>query len=559
MADDPYADIAEPLAAADPYAGIADPVRPRHGASGGWDEPGIDLNKTALGTDPLATGAAAVADAGKSMLAGLVQQGAGTLEGLGSVARQYGRQATNQPPVPGDTYMNAANASRNNPDSIINQNVQPATQQGQQVAQGIAAAMRYTGIPQVSEALGDTLKKTLGPEAEDALSSAFQIGTLRAPEFRLNPAKAPLTGVPQADAVATMRNSGYLVSPHVPTGPGGEVSGTLVDKTAASLAGNATVDSRLSVVNQDKTNFFAARQARLTTKYPTKAAVDAAITKSEVPYEVIKGIGLEVPLDSQYIQTVMDLSKGPEGFSATVPTAIRRLQNELLSPGRLAEDTAGVRKGPTTEGIVDKVRQLRSKGYKNVIGQDAATQDLGGMQLKAADALDDLMGRRVEQLSSYGRTAVEQHLLRKIYTDYLDARAWRSDLHVLEESMNPSTSQVSASKVAAIGERKTVKGAYGNIKQAFDTNPTAMQDVARASMGAQPDAAAAGASLGIQSLANAAGFGNLISRMLARYPARALAGKGVRQRQPTGLGKIARKAAYRAATLDQAAEDANGR
>lgn len=536
-------------------AEAATPQRGRHGATGGWDDPGIDLNKTVLRNDPLATGVVAAADAAKSMLSGLAQKGAGTLAGFGSLARQGGRAISGQPQDPNDTYMNAADATRSNPDSIINQNVQPATKQGQQVAGGIAAAMRYVGVEKVATALGDTLTKTLGPEAEDALSSAFQIGTLRAPEFRMNPARAPMTGIPQADAVSQMRNSGYFVSPHVPTGPKGAVAGSLTDRAAASVAGNATVDAKLSVPNQDKTNFFAARQARLETQYPTPAGVKAAVDKSEVPYEVIRGMKLDVPMTADYITGVSDLTSNPLNSakpSAASASSIRKLQNELLTIGQ----AGGL---ATTDGIVTRVRQLRSSGFRDVAGNGtAAVQDFGAIQLKAADLLDDLMAKRVEQLASYGRTPMERHLLGKVYTDYVDARAWRSDLHVLEESMNKTTGQVSAAKINQIGKRKGLQGAYNNIDRAFDTNPTAMQDIARASMGAQPDTAAAGASLAGQGLINAYGFGNVLSRIVARYPARALAGKGVRQRQPTGAGKIGRKLGYRIATADAAAEDANG-
>ena len=341
-----------------------------------------------------------------------------------------------------------------------------------------------------------------------------------------------LPNTPAADAIRGMQNDGYAVPAHVTAGPGGATAGGAIERTVSGVAGSERVDNIMSVANQDVTDRFAARANGLQSEFVTPQAVQTAINAAEAPYADIKASGINVTADPDYINAVGRLggNRNAQGVGVQVrpDRAVRELQNGMLGAQH------------TSESIVDDVRRMRSQGFKRVASDNVEAQQLGQAQLDAADALDGLLERSLQReaqaAAAAGNNAASQ-LIGRLHQNYIQGRARRADLHILEDAMNTTTGNVEAAVIHRIGQRRPLRNPlYQRIARAYDTAPTAMAPVARASRGASgPSTLDVAVGGGVAGATTPGGLGVLIASMLGRQMVRRAAARGGR-----GAGHVRR-------------------
>lgn len=403
---------------------------------------------------------------------------------------------------PNDTYEAAA--KRAAPPA---RDPAPVTTGGRVVGDALSALMGGTQIPDVLNATGGGIERAFGKNVREATGTIAELATI--PLSRVGQAQRM---APAGEALARVERNGFLTSTHAPTGPTGGVAGTTIERAAGAVAGVDKVDAMKSVANQEVISRYAARGGRLGTEFVEPTAVKEAIRRAEIPYEELRQSGVAVTPDRALLQESAAIINEAGQISPTAVRAVRDL-TQGLSP----------------DAVIDSVRRLRQQGFKRVAGDNVEAQDIGDLQLRAADALDGVLERSLQRASAAAQQAgsvAQARVLDRLYQGYIDGRAWRADLHILEEAMNPTTGAISARALARIAERRKMNPQYQSVVEAFQATPFSMQDVAPASRAAQA---------GTMDVAIGGGLGNALVNM-------------------TGLGKLAATIAVRRGTARVAAQ-----
>ena len=341
-------------------------------------------------------------------------------------------------------------------------------------------------------------------------------------------ARRALPNTPSADAIRAVQQDGYAVPAHISAGPGGATAGSAAEKTVAGVVGSGRIDNIMSVANNDVTNRFAARANGLPGEFPTPRSVQDAINAAEAPYNDIKASRIDILPDGTYTAAVQRIggtrSARGTGVEVKPDKAVRELK-DAMSSAYTNFDAASV---------VDDVRRFRSEGFRGISSADVNAQQLGRAKLEAADALDGLLERALQReaqaAAAAGNTAGAS-LLGRLHRNYVEGRAKRADLHILEDAMNKTTGNIDASVIARIAESRPLKNPlYQRIARAYNLMDSAMQRVDVASKGASGpgtlDVAMGG---GVAGASTPGGLGVLIASVLGRQMVRRAAARGGRR------------------------------
>lgn len=471
--------------------------------------------------------AAGVADVIGSSIRGTINEPATTLAGLAGAVN------------PNDTYMDAkarARAQIEMGDALV-----PSeglrTEAGPAIANVIALSPGMQQIGMALDAIGDGIEKIAGPEARDVVESAMTLATLRSPRTLAKP-RVPTP--PAAQAVDRMRNAGFTVPGHTPTGPGGATAGTASERVLAGVAGGERVDAMISVANQDVASRWISRGGRLDTEFVEPAAVQRAIKNAELPYEELRQAGIAVQPDMTLLQDASRIINEAGQVGTPAVRAVRDLTKPL-----------------SVDHVIDSVRQLRQQGFKRMASDNVEAQEIGDLQIKAADALDAVLERSLSREAAAAAqtdNATLAAVLKRLHGAYVDGRAWRADLHIIEDVMNPSTGSIDPARLARIGERRRLNPQLQVVADAYRTSPSAMQKVESASRAAQLGTMDVAMGGGVQSVRSAAGLGTLIGSMLGRQAARRAA-SAPRKRGLEAMRARNRRRVARATALAQSVDN----
>lgn len=407
---------------------------------------------------------------------------------------------------PNDTYHDAR---KRTPAPI--RDPQPVSAGGKVIQNALGAVIGGTRIPDVLNAVGGGIEAVAGPDAREALGTLAEVATLP-----LSRGKPPARLAPAGEALANVERNGFITSSHAPTGPTGGVAGTVTERAGSTIAGVDKVDALKSVANQEVTSRFAARGARLGSEFVEPATIREAVRRAEIPYDELRASGVRVAPDQALLNDAAAILNEASGISPAAARSVRQLTQPL-----------------DTGSVIDAVRQLRQQGFKRVAGDNVEAQEIGALQLRAADALDGVLDRSLQRAAATARQAgntAEASVLDRLYQGYVDGRAWRADLHILEEVTNPTTGAVSPAALARISERRRMNPQYQAIVEAFQATPYSMQDVAKASRAAQAGTmdVAVGGGLG-NALVNLSGLGKVAATIAVR---RGAARAGVQRLSP---------------------------
>lgn len=455
------------------------------------------------------------ADIAMSGLRGMVNEPSTTLAGLVGAVN------------PNDTYMAAKGRGRAaiEQDDQLVRSERLRTPQGELMATVMGMDPGLKLIGNVLNAGGEAVERVAGPEARDVTESALTLATLR------TPGRAPTRRPPAAAAIERMRQDGFVVPGHTPAGPGGATAGSGGEKVLAGVAGGDRVDSMISVRNQDVASRWMSRGANLGTEFVEPEAVARAIQMAEIPYEEIRKAAITVRPDQPLLQEAARIVNEAGTISPTAVRAVRDL-TQPLSP----------------DGVIDSVRKLRQQGFRRISSDAVEAQEIGELQVAAADALDSVLERSLQREGAAAAQTGNVTLartLQRLHGAYVQGRAWRADLHILEDVMNRTTGAVSAQKLQRISQRRRLNPNYQRVVDAYNTSPYALQDLAPASRTAQVGTMDVAVGGGMGSVRSAAGLGTLIGTLLGRHAARkaasspgnrALAAMRARNRRRVALG-----------------------
>lgn len=288
-----------------------------------------------------------------------------------------------------------------------------------------------------SEALQRTMTSMGLPEAETNLErglgvvqSAMAGSRVPMPQVgRQAPAnfqRAPTTAERE---FAKAQPSGYVVPP-------ASVKPSIRNVALESVAGKAATQQIASGKNQDITNALAARSVGLSENQPiTQKALSDIRAQAGQVYKDLKQTG-RITADRQFFDDLggvrettariaKDFPEADVGSAADIDKLVKSLAKDSFD----------------AESAVDYIKELRKAANSNLSGMNSADpskRSLGQAQRDAATALEEMVGRHLQQI---GRP----DLARK----FDDARRTIAKTYTVEGALE-TTGNVNASKLAAL-------------------------------------------------------------------------------------------------------------
>lgn len=248
--------------------------------------------------------------------------------------------------------------------------------------------------------------------------------------------------------------AGYKLNPATMENP------SLLSKVLGGWSGKIKTQQAASAANQETTNGIAATELGLPhdTTLDDNAFSSVRGTAGKA-YEAVKRAVPTITPDESFRADVQKLGALNSDLARDFPELVK---NDEISS--LAESLA--KKGTvSTAAAVDAVKSYRAKGTKNLqaIG-DPQKNDLGFAQRQAANAIDDLIERN---LTSQGD--------KPLADAYRFARQRIAKSHDVEAATNTATGDVSAAKLAQIGNKRPLSGGLDTISQMGNAFPKVTQ------------------------------------------------------------------------------------
>jgi len=230
--------------------------------------------------------------------------------------------------------------------------------------------------------------------------------------------------------------------------PKSNIKATWSTNLMERFGGKQAIEHTARMKNQPVTNAKAAKALGLSDNVPiTPEILDGVRAEAGKAYEALK-TGTMMKADKQYISDLDKISKKYSGASKDFP----ELANFGMADNSVAGYVKGLRKeNISIDGALEQVKIMRYMGNKNRKSLDPLVQILGKGQKKAADVLDDLIGRSVK-----GQAGEEA------FKNYQAARKLIAKTYTVEDSLVGSS--VNAAKLAKdLKKRKPLSGGLKDI------------------------------------------------------------------------------------------------
>jgi hypothetical protein len=266
--------------------------------------------------------------------------------------------------------------------------------------------------------------------------------------------------------VAAAREAGYVIPPS-------QANPSLANRALEGFSGKIQTAQAASVKNQEVTNKLAKKALGLAEDAPlTKETLRGVRAQAGKAYDAVAKYANKFVPDEQFSAEVQSLGKGysdfvkefPELGTEGVDKVIQALSKNEFSP----------------KGAIEAIKSLRYNGQGNLASAartaDPAKKILGNAQIEAADALESLAERNLQQ-SGKGNLVKE----------FRKARTLIAKTYTVENALNESTSNVAAQKLGgALRKGKYLSGELktaGQFSQAF---PKAAQEITSSTPGVSP-------------------------------------------------------------------------
>lgn len=307
---------------------------------------------------------------------------------------------------------------------------------------GAVAGAQQAGAPWWAQALAGTAAGTL-----PYLNPSSLVG-------------AKSVTAPEQEAL----DSGYKLPPATMKDP------SLLSKILGGWSGKVKTQQASSVANQELTNGIAAQELGL----PNDTTLDDNVfsrIRSEAgrAYQAVKSSVPEIVPDEQFRADAASLGNLNSDLAKDFPELVR---NDDISS--LSENFANKKSFSTAAGM-DAIKTLRASATKNLqaIG-DPQKSALGFAQRQAADSLDGLIERNLSGPDTGD-----------LVPAYKAARQLIAKSYDVEAATNPGTGDVSAAKIAQLGNRRPLSGGLDTVAKMGNAFPKATQVPAKFG-GAEP-------------------------------------------------------------------------
>lgn len=353
-----------------------------------------------------------------------------------------------------------------------------------QPTQGDESRLMNTAVGGVAGAAG----KFAGDKIAGAISGALSNRTAKA-------AADKAQGTVKDAALAAGREAGYVVPPRMATKQG--MLGAMLE----GFGGKVKLEQLASNKNAAVTNSLARKELGLAADAPLDPSVLQGIRQQAgQAYDAVASIPQQINWTPEYQQAIQQIKSQFSVLQSKFPTLANKDVDTLVKAMDQGQFSA--------REAVEFVKAMRQSGnlnanVANTIKNANQTRNLGMAQLKAADAMDDLVQQNLRILGNP-----------QLFDDYLNARVLIAKTHTIENAMDAS------GNVSARGLLKQLEGKPygGELKKAADfagSFPKAVQDVAKVEPYGVTDA-------GAMALLGAVGGGPAAAIPLARPAARSL-------------------------------------
>jgi hypothetical protein len=264
------------------------------------------------------------------------------------------------------------------------------------------------------------------------------------------------------DGIATQaKEAGYVIPPT-------QTKPNMLNSALEGLSGKAATAQKASIKNQPVTNKLAADALGLDPgEQISKASLQEVRTNAGKAYDALENVGT-IKTDPLFLKQVDALNSSNAQLSKDFPELANASLDKLANTFKKDSFDSG--------SVVAAMKQLRFTGGANKASLDPATKELGRQQLKAAEALEGLVDRN---LSTTGQS--------QLLDDFRNARQMIAKSYSVEKSLNDSTGNVIASKLAKeLAKGKPLSGGLKQIAEFGQTFPKAAQEINSSMPGISP-------------------------------------------------------------------------
>lgn len=264
--------------------------------------------------------------------------------------------------------------------------------------------------------------------------------------------------------VREAQGAGYVLPPSQvnPDAPGA------INRVVEGFAGKLTTAQEAGIKNQKVTNALAKAELGLSGDAPlTPTTLQKVRSEAGQAYAALKDVP-HFTADKDYAAALKDTfgqyrNRAVEFPSMTNPK-IEALIADLDRPQF------------SSASVVDLIRELRFKGFKNIKAQDPEVAALGQAQIGAQNLLEDLIERN---LAATGQ--------KQLLTNYQKARVLIAKTHTVENALEESTGNVVAGKIGReFSKNRPLTGNLKTIGQTAEAFPKALQNVNTSMPGLSP-------------------------------------------------------------------------
>lgn len=253
-----------------------------------------------------------------------------------------------------------------------------------------------------------------------------------------------------AEALFKAGKSGYAF-------PRSNIKPTWMNQLAERFGGKQAIEHAATTRNQSVTNELAAKALGLPKGTPiTQEVLKNLRTEAGKAYEVIKNIGT-VTADKTYRQALSQLKTTKGLVTGPADKQVKSLVDDLLQ-NNIPADKA-----------IETVKQLRYLSKANIKSLSPAEKALGKAQLKAANAIEELIERNIEP-----------KLGKEVLDNFRNARQLIAKTYTVENSLNPTTGNVVANKIAQQAKYQKLSGELKDVADYARINPRLGRELAGA-------------------------------------------------------------------------------
>ena len=268
--------------------------------------------------------------------------------------------------------------------------------------------------------------------------------------------------------VSKARGLGYTLPP-------AQTNPSIINQVLEGVSGKAQTAQQAAIRNQKVTNNLAKNSVGLGHDLPlNKDMLKAVRRQSGKAYQKIKDALPEYKSDAAFRQEIKDVVSGYQATKADFPDMANKKIDNLIE-NLLSKESFN------SNSLMTYIRQLRKDASINYRSQFPKMQSLGKVQRDSADALENMIERRLW---------VEGKM--DAYKDFVAARQTIAKTHSIDKAMN-DIGVVNAGKLnAQLRAGKPLSGDLKTIAQTHQFAPKALQEVNTSMPGISPlDAAVA--------------------------------------------------------------------